>query len=254
MQIRTGNLVAAALAALTATALSLHAATPTRVMLLDGANNHEWKTTSPVILKILDETGLFRTTRVTVDNADLATFKPDWTQYDVVVLTYNTGIGLDASQWAPDVRASFQRYVSAGGGLVAVHAADNAFAAWPEFNEMIGVGGWGGRDERSGPYGYYRDNTLRKDETPGRAGSHGARMPFRSSFATRPIRLPAACRRVDASHRRAVCDAARPGQEHDDSGDRLLRPDQPGRADADGSERWQGADRPHDRGDTTSRR
>lgn len=46
-------------------------------MLLDGANNHEWKTTSPVILKILDETGLFRTTRVTVDNADLATFKPD---------------------------------------------------------------------------------------------------------------------------------------------------------------------------------
>jgi hypothetical protein len=38
MQIRTGNLVAAAL---TATALSLHAATPTRVMLLDGANNQE---------------------------------------------------------------------------------------------------------------------------------------------------------------------------------------------------------------------
>ena len=74
MQIRTGNLVAAAL---TATALSLHGATPTCVMLLDGANNHEWKTTSPVILKILDETGLFRTTRVTVDNADLATFKPD---------------------------------------------------------------------------------------------------------------------------------------------------------------------------------
>ena len=179
MQIRTGNLVAAALAALTSTALSLHAATPTRVMLLDGANNHEWKITSPVILKILDETGLFRTTRVTVDNADLATFKPDWTQYDVVVLNYSTGIGPDAPQWAPDVRASFQRYVSAGGGLVAVHAADNAFAAWPEFNEMIGVGGWGGRDERSGPYGYYQDNTLRKDETPGRAGSHGARTPFR---------------------------------------------------------------------------
>src|SRR6185436_19155955 len=91
---------------------SPRAATPIRVMLLDGANNHDWKATSPVIVKILDDTGLFRTTRVTVDNADLGTFKPDWTGYDVVVLNYNTGIGADAPQWSPEVRASFERYVS----------------------------------------------------------------------------------------------------------------------------------------------
>jgi hypothetical protein len=158
--------------------LSPRAATPVRVMLLDGANNHDWKSTSPVMMKILDEAGLFRTTRVTVDNADLGTFKPDWTQYEVVVLNYNTGIGNDAPQWSPEVRASFQRYVSGGGGLVSVHAADNAFAGWPEFNEMIGVGGWGNRDERTGPYWYYKDNQLLKDEAPGRAGSHGPRVPF----------------------------------------------------------------------------
>jgi len=76
------------------------------------------------------------------------------------------------------VRASFQQYVSDGGGVVSVHAADNAFASWPEFNEMIGVGGWGSRDERSGPYWYFKDNKLVKDEAPGRAGSHGPRTPF----------------------------------------------------------------------------
>src|SRR5215467_1560876 len=67
-------------------------ATPIRVMLLDGSNNHDWKSTSPVVLKILDETGMFKTTRVTIDNADLGTFNPDWSQHDVVVLNYNTGI------------------------------------------------------------------------------------------------------------------------------------------------------------------
>jgi len=39
------------------------AATPIRVMLVDGANNHDWKATSPVITKILDETGLLRPRR-----------------------------------------------------------------------------------------------------------------------------------------------------------------------------------------------
>src|SRR5262249_5835809 len=149
-----------------------------RVMLLDGANNHDWKATSPVIMRILDEAGLFRTTRVTVDNADLAGFHPDWTQYDVVVLNYNTGIDANAPPWPAAVRRSFQQFVANGGGVASVHAADNAFAGWPEFNEMIGVGGWGNRDETSGPRWFYKDGRLVKDDSPGRAGQHGARIPF----------------------------------------------------------------------------
>ncbi len=154
------------------------AAAPIRVMLLDGANNHDWKATSPVIRKILDEAAIFTTTRVTVDNADLNTFKPDWSQYDVVVLNYNTGIGGDAPEWLPETKRSFERYVSGGGGLVSVHAADNGFAKWAEFNEMIGVGGWGNRDEHSGPYWYFKNDKVVADTAAGRAGSHGARLPF----------------------------------------------------------------------------
>src|SRR5207245_5082518 len=170
--------LAAVAAAVASASLSPRAAAPIRVMLLDGANNHDWKSTSPVIRKILDESTIFTTTRVTVDNADLNTFKPDWSQYDVVVLNYNTGIGGDAPEWLPETKRSFERYVSGGGGLVSVHAADNGFAKWAEFNEMIGVGGWGNRDERSGPYWYFRNDRLVTDTAAGRAGSHGARAPF----------------------------------------------------------------------------
>ena len=171
--------------AVASASLSPRAATPIRVMLLDGANNHDWKSTSPVISRILDEGTIFKTTTVTVDNADLNTFKPDWSQYDVVVLNYNTGIAGDAPEWLPETKRSFERYVSNGSGVVSVHAADNGFAKWPEFNEMIAVGGWGNRDERSGPLWYFKNNALVKDESPGRAGTHAARLPFQVTVRDR---------------------------------------------------------------------
>jgi uncharacterized protein len=162
-----------------APAIAPRAAAPIGVMIVDGANNHEWQTTTPVLRKALDDAKLFETTVVTVANADLAAFRPEWSKYAVVVLNYNTGIAGDAPLWPSDVRASFERYVSGGGGLVSVHAADNGFAAWPAFNEMIGIGGWGDRDERAGPLWYFKDNALVKDESPGKAGTHGPRAPFR---------------------------------------------------------------------------
>ena len=76
-----------------------------------------------------------------------------------------------------------------GGGLVAVHAADNGFPNWKAFNDMIGVGGWGGRDEKSGPLWYFKDGKLVSDNTPGRAGAHGSRLPFQITArdSTHPI-------------------------------------------------------------------
>ena len=182
-------LMLAALAVVAGASPAPRAATPVRVMLLDGANNHDWKATSPVLVKILDEAGVFKTTRVTVDNAELNTFKPDWSQYDVVVLNYNTGIAGDAPEWLPETKQSFEKFVSGGGGLVSVHAADNGFAKWPEFNEMIGVGGWGNRDEKSGPLWYFKNDKLVKDDAPGKAGTHAARLPFQVTVrsASHPI-------------------------------------------------------------------
>jgi type 1 glutamine amidotransferase len=76
-----------------------------------------------------------------------------------------------------------------GGGLVVVHAADNAFPGWPAFNEMIGLGGWRSRDEHAGRFLFYQNGRLSSDSSPGAAGSHGRRMPFQVTLrdAAHPI-------------------------------------------------------------------
>ena len=43
---------------------------------------------------------------------------------------------------------------------------------------MIGVGGWGNRTEKAGPYLRLREGRWTKDPTPGRGGSHGAQHAF----------------------------------------------------------------------------
>ena len=44
---------------------------------------------------------------------------------------------------------------------------------------MIGLGGWGGRTEKNGPYLYFDDSSkLVRDPRPGRGGSHGAQHEF----------------------------------------------------------------------------
>jgi hypothetical protein len=61
-----------------------------------------------------------------------------------------------------------------------VHAADNSFPKWSAYNRMIGLGGWGGRNEKDGPYVRWKEDLKKftRDVSPGRGGSHGRRVPF----------------------------------------------------------------------------
>ena len=166
------------------------AATPFRLMLLDGESGgpwHKWQLTTPVLKKALEETGLFQVDVVTAPAAtgELSSFRPPFGEYRAIVMNYDA----PDERWPAELKAAFEQYITAGGGLVVVHAADNAFAGWPAFNEMIGVGAWRGRTEKAGPVWYVKDGTVVPDETPGPAGSHGARVPFAVNVrdATHPI-------------------------------------------------------------------
>ena len=152
---------------------------PIPVMLLDGESGgpwHKWQLTTPLLKKALDETGLFAVTVVTApaSKGTLADFKPDFAKYRVVVMNYDA----PDERWTPEVKTAFEQFVRNGGGLVSVHAADNAFPGWVAFNEMIGVGAWRGRNETAGPLWYLKDGKLVSDDTPGNAGTHGRRVPF----------------------------------------------------------------------------
>ncbi|MDX2150736.1 MAG: ThuA domain-containing protein [Bryobacteraceae bacterium] len=151
-----------------------------KVMLLDGEQGgpyHAWQETTPYLKRMLEDTKLFEVEVVTAPppGGDFASFRPDWSKYKVVVANYDA----PDERWPDELKASFEAYVRNGGGFVSVHAADNAFPKWRAWNLMIGIGGWRGRDENSGPRWYYKDGKLISDPSPGRAGSHGARLPYK---------------------------------------------------------------------------
>src|SRR5436305_10057802 len=103
------------------------ARSPVRVMLLDGesaGSYHKWRLTSPVLKKALEETGLFAVDVVTAPAGGdaLSGFAPEFSRYQVVVMNYDA----PDERWPAPLKGSFETYVRNGGGLVAVHAADNA--------------------------------------------------------------------------------------------------------------------------------
>ena len=145
------------------------------LLILDGQNNHDWKATTPVMKKALETCGKFNVEVATSPGKgqDMSSFRPEFKKYDVVVSNYN------GDPWSEQTNDDFIAYVREGGGFVCVHAANNSFGNWKEYNEMIGLGGWGGRSEKSGPYVYYLDDDkLVRDTKKGRGGSHGPQHAF----------------------------------------------------------------------------
>jgi type 1 glutamine amidotransferase len=159
-------------AAVTATTRTAPAAEPIKVLIIDGQNNHAWQQTTPVMKKLLESSGRF-----TVDVATTAQepplpakpktpaaaeidkfkaalnkyaddyalyldakgkFRPPVENYAAVVLNYN------GEPWPQAFNDALDAYVKEGkGGLVIIHAANNAFGGWKEYNRMIGMG-WRG--------------------------------------------------------------------------------------------------------------
>jgi len=161
-------LLAALVAALPLPAAAL------RALIIDGQNNHDFKSTTPHLKKVLEDTGLFTVDIATTPakGGDMTTFKPAFKNYRVLISNYS------GQPWPQETQDAFVAFVKNGGGFVSVHAADNAFAQWPDYNEMIGIGGWEGRNEKSGPYLRLRDGKFVHDPTAGRGGSHGQQHAF----------------------------------------------------------------------------
>jgi type 1 glutamine amidotransferase len=158
-------------------ALSAPAANKLKVLIVDGQNNHKWDITTPVLKDALESSTAFTvevsTTPQKGSPADAwASWNPTFSDYAVIVSNYN------GEPWPQAVRSSFDAYVKGGGGFVSIHAANNSFPEWKEYNQMIGVGGWGGRDEVSGPWLYVKDGKLFRDTSAGKGGAHGAQHEF----------------------------------------------------------------------------
>ncbi len=183
-----------------------------RALIVDGQNNHGmWPKITAMMKRYLEETGRFAVhverTQFTWQGAQYleqfplengkATvavpqpipdpdFAPNFADYDVVI----NNNGWRAAPWPKAVQKAFEAYIRKGGGLVIVHAANNCWPEWEAYNQMIGLGGWGGRNEKHGPYVYFNDQgELIRDPSPGRGGAHGPQHEFQITIRniTHPI-------------------------------------------------------------------
>jgi len=150
------------------------AAPPYKALIVDGQNGHDWKGTTPSLKQLLEETKLFAVDVATSPAAkqDMSGFQPNFAAYNVVVLNYQ------GDEWPAATKTAFVDYVKNGGGVVVFHFACAAFPKWKEYNEIIGLGGWGGRNEKHGPYVRWRDGQIVRDDSPGKGGGHGPMQPF----------------------------------------------------------------------------
>lgn len=116
--------------ALCVVGVSTACAAPLRALLLTGQNNHDWRSTTPFLKEQLEMTGRF-TVDVTEDPSQLSL--GDLRAYDVLIDNYF------GDAWSEATNAAFLQYLSEGGGVVVIHAADNAFVGWAEFESLVGA-------------------------------------------------------------------------------------------------------------------
>jgi type 1 glutamine amidotransferase len=113
-----------------------------KVLIVDGVSNHNWKLNTKLLRGLLEPTGLFdvavSTSPPTAASPGWDTWRPKFSDYDVVLQTYNNI--QRGPVWPEEVKASFVDFVKQGGGVFIYHSANNAFADWPEYNDIIGLG------------------------------------------------------------------------------------------------------------------
>ena len=147
------------------------------LLLIDGQNNHDWKSTTAALVATLKKTGRFDVTVATSPGRkgtkeQWASWRPSFDKARVVLSNYN------GQPWPKPVQEAYVKFVENGGGAVNVHAANNAFQGWKTWNRMIGLG-W--RNNKFGPRVTVDGKTGKQIRTPpgeGPGAGHGPQHPF----------------------------------------------------------------------------
>lgn len=165
-----------ALVILTALPWPCFAESPIKVMIIGGQNNHDWKKSTPFLKEMLDKNGHFE---AVVNNAPAnfttpeagQAWQPRFSDFGCVLLDYN------GQMWPDRVKEDFVKYVAGGGGVVVVHAANNAFTGWKDFEQMVGLL-WRAKDFGCSVYIDDRGQIVREAPGQGRGMGHGGQYDW----------------------------------------------------------------------------
>jgi type 1 glutamine amidotransferase len=163
------------------------AQSPIKVLIIGGQNNHDWKRSTPFLKELLDKEGHFQ---ATVNNsppreaspADWDAWQPKFRDYQCVILDYN------GQMWPERVKKDFVNYVQSGGGVLVIHAANNSFGGWKEFEDMVGLL-WRGKNFGASLYVDDHGKVVREEPNQGRGMGHGSQYDWKMTVrdAEHPI-------------------------------------------------------------------
>ena len=156
--------------------LALSAVAEIKVLIIEGASNHDWEHRVEILESIISRDGSFdldvSITPATIGDPAWATWNPDFATYDVVLSGYSNAAG--GPDWPSGVKTAFENYVSSGGGFYVFHEANQSFTNWPAYLEMVGLG-W--TDGSTGTAIAINPNETLETFAPGQGSytGHGAR-------------------------------------------------------------------------------
>ncbi|MCP5544537.1 MAG: PQQ-dependent sugar dehydrogenase [Akkermansiaceae bacterium] len=114
---------------------------PIKLLVLEGASNHDWQRRIAVFQSILSRDGSFEmdvsVVPQDVNSPEWAAWSPDFSSYDVVLSGYSDVAG--GAPWPTAVQEAFAAYVQNGGGFYAFHETNQAFTNWQAWQEIVGL-------------------------------------------------------------------------------------------------------------------
>lgn len=124
-----------------------------QVLIVTGQHQHNWRGTTPLLKKALEDTSKFEVRVIEeVRGVGPETFAP----YDLLVLNYSDS-NRPERKWGEKTNQAFLDYLRAGKGVVIYHFALQAFDGWTDY-EKISAGNWRPNNgHHSAPHNYVVD-------------------------------------------------------------------------------------------------
>ena len=107
-----------------------------RVLVLSGQNNHDWRTTTPALARILEQSGRF-TVEIT-DHPERCTAS-SLARFSAIVSNWNAFGDAAVREWPAAAREAVLGFVRGGKGFVVVHAGSSSFPDWAEYRQITGA-------------------------------------------------------------------------------------------------------------------
>jgi type 1 glutamine amidotransferase len=125
-----------------------------QVLIITGQNGHNWRGTTPILRKILEDTEKFEV-HVTEEfrGGGPETLKP----YDLVVLNYQDRGNRPELRWGERADNALLDFVRSGKGLVVYHFSMAAFDGWTEYEKMSAANWRPNNGHHSAPHNYVVD-------------------------------------------------------------------------------------------------